>query len=187
MECYNKDNYKAELKGKEEYLMDEKIRMDCSREAKVSGRRRFRVLLVCTLLYVVVLSVSVFMYLPDLFDRNAWSEMGVNIFLWRLTVSLLAWIWSAVLICILVRMHKGRGPFGREISLGMYITGAGLMLVAFLFPFIKGYTIEMGLFIQFGEYFTIDGFPFVIGLLCLILGYVLRIGVGYQKEMEQTI
>ena len=116
--------------------MDEKIRMDCSREAKVSGRRRFRVLLVCTLLYVVVLSVSVFMYLPDLFDRNAWSEMGVNIFLWRLTVSLLAWIWSAVLICILVRMHKGRGPFGREISLGMYITGAGLMLVAFLFPFI---------------------------------------------------
>lgn len=187
MECYNKDNYKAELKGKEEYLMDEKIRMDCSRETKVSGRRRFRVLLVCTLLYVVVLSVSVFMYLPDLFDRNAWSEMGVNIFLWRLTVSLLAWIWSAVLICILVRMHKGRGPFGGEISLGMYITGAGLMLVAFLFPFINGYTIEMGLFIQFGEYFTIDGFPFVIGLLCLILGYVLRIGVGYQQEMEQTI
>ena len=86
MECYNKDNYRAEMKGKEAYLMDEKIRMDCSREAKVSGRRRFRVLLVCTLLYVVVLSVSVFMYLPDLFDRNAWSEMGVNIFLWRLTV-----------------------------------------------------------------------------------------------------
>ena len=68
------------MKGKEAYLMEEEIQMDCGREAEVSGRRRFRVLLVCTLFYMVGLSVSTFMYLPDLFDRNEWSEIGVNVF-----------------------------------------------------------------------------------------------------------
>ncbi len=106
--------------------MDEKIRVDCSGEKEVGGRRRFRVLLVLTLVYVASLSLSAFMYLPKLFNRNEWSELGVNAFLWRLAISLFAWIWSVVLICILVRMHRGRRLLGREMNLGMYLTGAGL-------------------------------------------------------------
>ncbi len=167
--------------------MDEKIRVDCSGEKEVGGRRRFQVLLVLTLVYVASLSLSAFMDLPKLFNRNEWSELGVNAFLWRLAISLFAWIWSVVLICILVRMHRGRRLLGREMNLGMYLTGAGLMLSSFLFPFVDGYTIEMGLFIQFRDFFTIDGFPFVIGLLCLILGYILRVGLACQNEVEETI
>ena len=38
--------------------MDEKIRVDCNGEKEVGGRRRFRVLLVLTLVYVAALSLS---------------------------------------------------------------------------------------------------------------------------------
>ena len=144
-------------------------------------------LLVLTLVYVAALSLSAFMDLPKLFIRNEWSELGVNVFLWRLAISLFSWVWSVVLVCILMRMHRGRRLLGREMPWGMYITGTGLMLASFLFPFVDGYTIEMGLFIQFRDFFTIDGVPFMIGLLCLILGYILRIGLACQNEVEETI
>ncbi|WP_138304129.1 MULTISPECIES: hypothetical protein [Eubacteriales] len=168
--------------------MDEKIRVDCSREKEVPGGRLFRRLTVVTIIFLVIIAGCTVMYLDWLLDREIWSGDNAAAVLWGLLLSVLSWFWAGALICVIARLHDGQRILGKEIYRAMYVSGVSVTAASTVFPFVPGYRILLGLHIlKISDVFVIDGVPFVIGLLCLILGYILRIGLACQNEVEETI
>ena len=68
--------------------MDEKIRVDCSREQDVPGGKMFRRLTVVTIIFLVIIAGCTVMYLNWFLDREVWAGDNAAV-LWGLLLSVL--------------------------------------------------------------------------------------------------